>query len=116
MNSRFVVYHNDQFTKLTIKPGERLRFSSGGPHEEGYSYRYEEFYYSKEEEKVYCTVYDQSLDCDGPYERTWVGYFYVNKEFFDKSVDEYGNLNRHRPIWVKENEHQRDVYAEMMGY
>lgn len=116
MNARFIVYHNGQFTKLTIKPGERLRFSSGGPTEEGYSYKYEEFYYPKDENKVYCTVHCESLDCDGPYQRTWTGYFHVDREFLDKSRDEYGNLNRHCPTWIKEDEYQRDVYAEMMGY
>lgn len=110
--ARFWMYVNDGLVKLSIASGSSISFRYGGPHEEGYSYtevtmRYRNGIVTKKS-------YTSACDCDGPLE-SW------NTSQADINVRVY--LDCFEPVppeqvlkFERVSGHQRDHYAEAMGY
>ncbi len=68
---RFWTMDADSPVRLTLREGAPIRFVTGGPHDEGFSYTHHE--YRLEDGRVYSRVYNRSRCCDGPTESTWEG-------------------------------------------
>lgn len=82
-------------TKITLSPGQKLNHYQGGPTEEGYSWRAVEFTYDGTSVLANCA--SGGRDCDGP-------------------VEQYADLILINGKWECQRAHQRDHYAEAMGY
>jgi len=105
-NARFWFWnHHGHPVKLTLKPGQVLRWRKSWEHEEGWSTRCEEF--EHEGGQVRWLTVDDGRDCDGRLTRT--------TEFFCaltglKAGDEG------LPAWEPGESRQRDYRAEAAGY
>ena len=120
INARFMIWYNDQYTKITLKPGQTISLRNFRYHDEGYSERIETYSYASDEPIVYSEYEGYSRDCDGPYELYSESHFVVDQNYSNVERNEletdYYVLDRHVPKWIKGKSSQRDVYAEMMGY
>lgn len=111
-NARFWIWHNSTWVKLTLREGDEVALSSGGPTDEGYSYTMTQYSYDGEE---VCWETDAiASDCDGRLDSYNVSYCSVmnlrDVESYD--TDEVYLL----PRWERESACQRDYAAEAMGY
>lgn len=66
MNARFWVFENDAWVKLTLRPGQTLRWEQCQDTDEGYSYR--SVRWSHHGELVVRYTDDGGRDCDGRHE------------------------------------------------
>lgn len=116
-NARFWVWECDGWVKLTLKPGQTLRYCYGGPHEEGYSYSEQEFEYDADEMVVISRYTNNSRDCDGPLDYRSESHCRIDELQAEPpdTDDPYGPRPA-RPNWQKGESCQRDHYAEAMGY
>ena len=62
-NARFWIYWNDDFVKLTLRPGQTVRFWRTEEHEEGWSSTAEEYEHTGRE--ICSRTYEDGTDCDG---------------------------------------------------
>ncbi len=108
-NVRFRVWHNGQYTKLTLRPDQTLEFGRSERTEEGYSWEYDRYTYDAETETVTHEWGEGGRDCDG----------YSS----EKSV--WAIDAKHLTMWLhpqfttfwRRIEHgQRDMTAEAAGY
>ena len=116
-NARFWVWISSGWVKLTLKPGQRIEYCEGGPHDEGYCYTSMRWELAEDEPVVYRSWREDSRDCDGPYERygddrCGVADLQAN-DMSDNGADCVGI---HTPAWGHISSGQRDHYAEAMGY
>lgn len=109
-NARFWIWWHGSWTKLTLRPGQSLTMSHGGPTDEGFYARSEG--YMHDGDRVSAWIREDSRDCDGPLSRDWDGHCMID-QLKANEADEYGPA---RPAWVKDSASQRDLYAEMAGY
>lgn len=114
-NVRFVIWYNDQYTKITLKPGQCISLRNFRWHDEGSAEQIETYEYQADDGIVYSEYESYSRDCDGPHEHHSKSHFIVNQDYFNNERDE-GILVRHMPEWIKGKSYQRDIYAEMAGY
>lgn len=110
-NARFWIFWNDGLVKLTLKPGQSLTLSAGGPDEEGWYRRHERFEHCGS--RVESTVLTEGRDCDG--------FHSEERDFFCKlcnlraNYEGYGSLLL--PIWERQGHARvRDQFAEAMNY
>ena len=107
----FYIYWNDDYTKLTLTPGQEVALSYGGPCEEGYSYTAEVFRHAGD--GVTCETHTQASDCDGPMEHHYEGFCRADRLALRPA---YGDEQLLLPEWGRVAASQRDIYAEAMGY
>ncbi len=125
-NARFWIHYNDDWAKITLKPGQTIKFYSGGPTDEGVSHASETYEYDDHEDVVIAQFTYWGRDCDGGYQ--WNSDYYARVSEL-KAVDEEPLYERtnfrgeevnitlpRRPRWMQKHEWQRDQYAEQMGY
>ena len=107
-NVRLHEWINGDEVVLTLSPGQRLTWRSGGPTDEGYSYQDHVWAYDKDEGVIYWEVHEMSRDCDGPHEwhsECCLPVLEVVPHTCPRDLPRIGVAQ-----W------QRDVYAEMAGY
>lgn len=120
-NARFWTWENGGWVKLTLKPGQTLRYCKGAPDEEGWWWFGQEFEYDTDECVIVSRYSSAACDCDGPIER------YSESECPlsdlqarppEPADPEWGTeeIPVPRPEWRKVSASQRDYYAEAMGY
>lgn len=90
--------------RLALKPGVPLEVHSGGPTEEGYSYCSHTYTWRPDEGLVYLSVYSSGSDCDG------------RLDHFVELVAPAWQVMCGVHRWDELESHQRDYYAEAMGY
>tara|TARA_R110002012_G_scaffold188945_4_gene356123 strand:+ start:1534 stop:1872 length:339 start_codon:yes stop_codon:yes gene_type:complete len=98
------------YVKLTLSPGEKLSWQSGGPNEEGYSYTETRIKYGKDR-TLTREIYWCGGDCDGSYE-SYSDYEATRMEL-GPSPD--GRVLM-RPVWEEVDFSQRDYSAEQANY
>jgi len=115
------VWENDGWIKLTLKPGQTLRWAKGGKCDEGFSIDYNEYEYDADDGVVLSRFTNESQDCDGRHS------YYGDAECPISELQarppepadpEWGTeeIPVPRPEWRKVSASQRDYYAEAMGY
>ena len=103
MNARFWVYTAHSLAKLTLRPGQLLRYVEGGYTDEGYSWT--ETTWLHEHDRVLRRKVTEARDCDG------------RMDYF--SEHELTNLRPEEedcPNWHRLHISQRDYSAEAAGY
>lgn len=120
-NARFWVWENDGWIKLTLKPGQTLRWVSGGSTDEGYSNDYHSWEYDTEEGVVIADYANESRDCDGrhSYHATsncLIGDLQALPPVTADPENYVDEIPVPRPDWRRGASSQRDHYAEAMGY
>jgi hypothetical protein len=121
LNARFWEFVNGDWVKLTLSPGQSLKWSAYIPDEEGYEYK--EYYWIHKRHSIYNQQKIACRDCDGRLDRHYVykcpitqlmgkqidaGIFGDSRTEFEKQV--------RLPKWAELKSWQRDYYAEEMGY
>lgn len=125
-NARFWVYVNGGPVKITLRPGQQLSWSCGGPTDEGWSRESETWGYDCEDHvgEVFRQWCHDGRDCDGrltregedvcdlaDLRREWPG------GLDDMSQAERDGWRDVRwPAWRKAKSCQYDEYAEAAGY
>jgi hypothetical protein len=118
-NARFWIWYQpgDCWVKLTLKPGQSLSVTWGGPHEEGYSYSAETYEFDGQD--VICECTTQACDCDGRLD-TRVDLICHLDDLRSRDVFADSGLEDSRgilaPEWNKVTAFQRDYTAEAAGY
>lgn len=118
-NARFWTWENGGWVKLTIKPGQTLRWSDARQTDEGHCWEACEWEHCGD--YVECRYSCGGSDCDGPMEQ------YTDLECPlselqarppEPAAPEWGTeeIPVPRPEWRKVSASQRDYYAEAMGY
>lgn len=123
-NARFWVYIHGNPVKITIRPGQSLYWSRGGPCEEGWSR--ESQHWTHEGESVERSTADTASDCDGthasygeyscPLDRLQSGNApgWIEPEFPTAEPDTWTGVVW--PAWDEVSTSQRDQFAEAAGY
>lgn len=120
-NARFWVWHNC-WTKLTLRPGEKLAHSYGGRTDEGYYYGREEYEYDEERDVVVLTIVSDSRDCDGRLSEERIIECPIGElRSRDICAEKQDAADREDvgifiPNWRRVSSRQRDEYAEAAGY
>jgi len=112
-NARFWLMTGKGAVKLTLAPGEQLRFSEGGPTDEGYSYTGTEVTYDAERGKLLLAVTTNARDCDGPLQ-TWDDYLVDVRDL--KKIPSSEDPGISYPNWERWASGQYDAYAAAAGY
>ena len=114
MNARFWIYHNETWSKITLRPGESVEFTGGGRTDEGFSYWAES--YEHVGDGIESRSASNASDCDGPLDRYCD--CYCPLERISALPAEWNGSNHmpDRPEWHRVSEGQRDYYAERAGY
>jgi hypothetical protein len=107
-NARFWVWHGEGYVKLTLKPGQSLSVSRGGPTDEGYYYR--STTWTHEGETVERADYSEASDCDGRLDSHCTCVCPIEK------LREPSDISVPLPEWERVNAGQRDYAAEAAGY
>ena len=109
-NARFWTWWNDGMIKLTLKPGQELRFWRSERHEEGWSSTLEEYEYDGDE--ILSRIIEDGQDCDGRVTRA---------DCYSCPIGELAahynpNSNVWVPNWKKESASVNDQFARAMNY
>lgn len=120
-NARFWTWENDGWVKLTLKPGQTLRYCSGSPDDEGWWWSGQEFEYDADEGVVISRYTSERSDCDGrhsSYSDCECPLSDLQARPPEPADPEWGadEIPVPRPEWRKVSASQRDYYAEAMGY
>lgn len=107
-NARFWVYANGP-AKITLKPGQTLRHSRGGPTDEGYSY--EEDSWEHLGNRIEHNWFVDGRDCDGRMTKTGSRISMLEDLKAHAGLDDLSY-----PVWRIEDYYQRDFEAEKAGY
>lgn len=125
MNARFWEWIHDGVVKITLKPGQQLRWGHGGPDDEGWSS--ECFQWELLDDVVLMEYDTDGRDCDGRMS-THQEFWCQRENLMDRVARHYGLDNDGRaivthenrvvmlPTWQKGGCSQRDYTAESMGY
>lgn len=131
MNARFWHWHTAGWVKLTLRKGQTLTHSQGGPTDEGYSR--ETTTWSFDGEYVYCELSSDARDCDGPHSTSCRSCCLPRDlKVRDMHADEQArailwgddptqpqfneNVGVFAPEWLKLESCQFDAFAESMNY
>lgn len=120
-NARFWHWHSpgDCWVKITLKPGQSLQHSYGGPCDEGWHRSTHQWEYDAESGVVTSTIDESGADCDGRYDSGGEWCCAVADLMAVPGVKDWDGGNVYgppRPLWTKESSFQRDHSAEAMGY
>lgn len=115
---RFWEHVNGGFVKLTLYPGQTLRHSQGGSHDEGWWSRANTWTFDGKE--VVNDSLDDGTDCDGRLSRRYVGACPVEKLYARIQEPPYAPVVDGKvvglPDWQEVRSGQRDYTAEAAGY
>ena len=113
---RFWTFENDDWVRLSLAPGQSVRWSTGGPDEEGWSARGSVWFHAGD--RIVRRWWSDGCDCDGRLQRGGSDQAaltelaaepaYRNPVFRGRAI--------YRPEWVEIDREQRDFYAEAAGY
>ena len=108
-NVRFRVWHNGQYTKLTLRPDQTLEYGGSHQTDEGYSRQYDRYTYDAGTQFVTHETGGGGRDCDGysSEKSVWV--------IDAKSLTMFLNPAA-SGLWRKIDHRQRDMSAEAAGY
>lgn len=111
MNARFWTYLRTGWVKLTLRPGQQLYWTFGGPCEEGYCRGAHAWTFDGTH--VTETAKLDQRDCDGRMTQhaEWVAALGELKSIEPNEVKEYAT-----PQWREVTRQHRDFSAEAMGY
>jgi len=111
MNVRFWQYLRG-WVKITLKPGQSLHWSRGGPTEEGW-YRDSHTWTYRNDGIVKDAYVHDGADCDGRLTHTGEMFFLdTDANALDSECSPSGKC----PKWLHGKRRQRDYSAEAMGY
>ncbi len=113
INARFWLVTGKGLVKLTLAPGQQLRFSAGGPTDEGYSYTGTELTYDAERGQLRMEITTDARDCDGPLQ-TWDDYQVDLRDL--KSIPSIDEPGIQYPAWERWTSGQFDLNAARAGY
>ena len=111
-NVRFWTRANGTYTKLTLEPGEILRFGYARPTEEGWESHGEEIELSEDGEQLRLEWQSDGSDCDGRLSRGGIRVASADPKDFVKCYQFKGM----RPDWKEKDSYKRDYQAEAAGY
>jgi hypothetical protein len=114
-NARIWVWLNDAPVKITLKPGQTLRWSHAARTEEGWSSESHEWHWDGQ---LVEQIDTDGRDCDGRLS-TSASYFTTPHLFQAHEAHEppdSQDVSIRFPRWEKISAHQRDYSAESMGY
>jgi hypothetical protein len=119
-NARFWVFASGSWCKLTLRPGQRLRRFYACRTDEGWHREETSWFYAHDEGDgdscIAQSHYEEGMDCDGPYEHYARSYCEVGElKAQEHECCESGEVYQ-IPEWRGTVRHQRDRYAEAMGY
>lgn len=135
-NAKFWVWHNSGWVRLKLRPGQEIAVESRGFTDEGFKEEYNTYCYDPHEDCIWSKYTSHERDCDGrhshysdcvclvselellPASEWWKKPALTVAEGRYLFADdwEYNYPNPARPNWEKVSSHQRDYYAEAMGY
>ncbi len=108
INARFWEWINDDWVKITLKPGQVLEWSQGYPTEEGW--HRESRLWSHEGKQIRYYGQTDGVDCDG---RLTNNYEFVAKI---NELDTRVRGDYTLPKWTEVASSQYDQFAQMAGY
>lgn len=124
-NIHFWEHVNDTWVKLTLKPGQILRWTQFLHTEEGWSSHSMSWHYDRDDRSVFCVMRDEGRDCDGRVSMSWSGKFSIDDfrreaHHLDIGTDKTGNPIHDPdiiwPEWHEVSREERDYTAEAAGY
>lgn len=107
-NARFWVPWRHGLVKLTLKPGQSLHASHGGPDDEGWSWTLKGW--EHQGNKVVYQRREDGCDCDGRIRD------YQKLECPIQDLHAHEFEGRHYPKWQDAEHTRRDFQAEAAGY
>lgn len=118
-NARFWDYVGGGWVKITLRPGEELIRDTGGPCDEGYSYKREGW--THERDHVAYRWASDSRDCDGRYQDDGklccpLADLRARDALDPELPDATTGPWRWLPVWGRARRSQRDFTAEAAGY
>ena len=114
MNARLVVYVNDDFVTITLRPGQSIEHYSGGPAEEGWSHNV--IAWSFDGENVTRTEAGRARDYDGITSWEFVSTCAVGRLRTHRATGDNVGLLPPMPEWSNGDCSHRDYAAEAAGY
>lgn len=116
---RFWRYHSDGYVKLTLHPGQVIRFICGGSHDEGYSFSVDEFRHVGPYIELISTAWGR--DCDGPRSDSVTSICNPSDLMINETYESYWQEPGHDPAirlpqWRSVESVTFDQFAEMSGY
>ena len=108
-NLKFWTYVNGSPVRLTLRPGQKIEHSTGGPDCEGW--HRSSIIWTHTGQGVYFESLTDGRDCDG-YSSSWRDGFCPADGLTDGATVEGVTF----PRWGDMTEETRDDYAEMAGY
>ncbi|HVL15826.1 MAG TPA: hypothetical protein VM529_24860 [Gemmata sp.] len=117
--ARFLVWENDQWVKISLRPGQSLTRDVGGPTEEGYSW--ESTTWTHTGQGVAQEYSSGGRDCDGRHEYHSESYCPLEDlAARDATVENYDGTTSHAGVMAPDWQHggsiRRDHTAEAAGY
>ena len=128
VNARFWEWINGSFVKITLRPGQTLRWHHGEQTEEGWASIDEEWHYNERGNEIVNRCEEDERDCDGRFQTTSKSTCDLNflREGYQprclEEPDQYSPVEVEAaqgvifPKWIKRRAGQRDFEAEKMGY
>lgn len=118
-NARFWTFENGGPVKLTLKPGQSLSHSSGGPDDDGW--HWEGCTWTHEGDHVHREWGSRGKDCDGILERYGEDVCHLDDlRTYEPCVTDEELATKYLgvlwPHWDHQSSGQYDQYAEMAGY
>jgi hypothetical protein len=130
-NARFWDFVNEGYVKLTLKPGQKIRFGHSGPDEEGWHYERYMFEHSDDGLGIVCHRASGGRDCDGridegathfaAYDRLAVHGAFIQDEDRNPSPESVARAHHDgrrimQPDWNEIRHGIRDHSAELANY
>ena len=121
MNIRFWELFNNSWVKLTLAPGQVIRWYKYKVTDEGYHSEVREYEYL-DTDTITLKIVDDCRDCDGRFTRIWEGFFNPKQDKENRLIglDTEGNKiyasDIKCPVWHETKSSQRDYAAESVGY
>ena len=109
-NARFWEFVNSGWVKITIRPGQYLRWGKAYLTDEGYNSVSKEWWFSQN--GVNYIRHEASRDCDGGHSCIDEYFSPVPMRFKEWDYSPNGAV----PDWRKKNSRCHDQFAEMMNY
>ena len=116
-NARFWLWHKRGWVKLTLRPGQAIRFADRGRTDEGW-FRGEDGY-EHVGDGVLSTSWSEESDCDGRLDRSAQHFCPLDllraRDMHDVNPS-FENVGIFAPEWANRDAWQRDYAAEAAGY
>lgn len=113
-NAKFWAYHKGDWVKLTLKPGQEIAVHSFFWTDEGSKEEYSTYCYDPDNDCIWSTYDSSERDCDGRHSYHSDVMCPLSELKASPADEQWGSPAT--PEWRKVSAHQRDYYAEAMGY